>query len=190
MGLVPRKHHLRLMNGGQSDSFRLGSATVVRLWGEPLVPAGAGAVVLEEDTLQVLGAPVELCLPTGHPVRVITEAYEAQPVPPGAVLVRGERPLALLAVVHDLDREPSWEEAWIAAALRAVLEEAARRNIRGLALPLLGTVHGRLDPARAVALTWEALREAERPPERIWLQAPPNELPIIREQIVRIRSEG
>ncbi|PSQ91983.1 MAG: hypothetical protein BRD57_03550, partial [Proteobacteria bacterium SW_6_67_9] len=36
---------------------------------------------------------------------------------PGEVVVVGGRPLHLRAVIHDLDRVPTWREEWIVRAL-------------------------------------------------------------------------
>ena len=44
-------------------------------------------------------------------------------------------------MIHDLDREPSWQVDWIRSALEQVLRQAAQRTIEGLSMPLLGTVH-------------------------------------------------
>ncbi|MDZ7749635.1 MAG: hypothetical protein U5K43_13220 [Halofilum sp. (in: g-proteobacteria)] len=88
---------------------------------------------------------------------------------PGTVVVGAGRPLRLHAVVHDVEREPDWHEEWVAAATAAVLDLAARRGLARLALPLLGTVHGRLPRHRALALLAAALARAPARPERLWL---------------------
>ena len=103
---------------------------------------------------------------------------------PGSVLVRAGRPLLLRAVVHDLDRDPSWREGWIAAALQEVLLHCERLKIGGLALPRLGTIHGRLPPARALQLTWEALLAARAAlPRRLWLLLPASQIEATRARL-------
>lgn len=178
-----RGQRLRLIEGGRREAFRIGSSEV-RLWTGPGLPAGAGALVCEEDTMQVLGAPLALEPLFEHPVRVLTAASAASPATPGTVLVRAGRPLLLRAVVHDLDRDPSWSEGWIAEALREVLRLSARLKLGGVALPLLGTIHGRMPPTRALRLTWEALVAArEALPRRLWLLLPAAQIEATRERL-------
>jgi hypothetical protein len=66
----------------------------------------------------------------------------------------------LLAVVHDLDIEPSWRESWVAAALSSIFAEAATRRLRTLRIPLLATRHGRLAPSRFMRLLRTAVDDA------------------------------
>jgi hypothetical protein len=163
---------LRVIEGGQRESFRLGRG-VVRLWSGVGLPPGASALVCEEDTMQVLGADLELKLVRDHPVRVLTAAEEARPVEPGVVLCSGRAPVVLRAVIHDLDREPSWQVDWIRSALEQALRQAAQQTIEGLAMPLLGTIHGRLPLPLALELTFQVLVAArETLPGRIWLMVP------------------
>ena len=69
-----------------------------------------------------------------------------------------------------MSQEPTWREAWVVAALEAVLREAERRAITHLGLEPLGGVHGKLRPVRFVLLLRGAL-ESVRPQclERVWL---------------------
>jgi len=87
----------------------------------------------------------------------------------GDVLWLSGEPTQALLMVHDLDRDPSWDEAWIDAALDSLLAGMAERCLERLALPVLGTVHGRLDPARFPDLLGAALGRAEIPPEAVWV---------------------
>ena len=104
---------------------------------------------------------------------VIKQVNELQPETPGCVLIRETYPLETLAVVHDLDREPSWKEEWIAAALDGVLREFAARGVRSGAIPMLGATHGSLPLERAAGLLREALkRGGPRTLEHIWLVVP------------------
>ena len=133
-------------------------------------PFEVGAHALEDDTYHVLSASPELREPTEHPIRVWTAVHEQEPAEPGSVIVKAGTPLRLLAVVHDLSEEPTWREAWVAAALEAVLREAERRAITHLGLEPLGAVHGNLRPDRFVSMLHGAL-ESVRPQrlERVWL---------------------
>lgn len=127
--------------------------------------------VREEDVQLVLSTAAEIHL-TGESLQELERAaVEAAGHAPGSVVVRAGRPLRMLAIIHDVDREPSWREDWIVAATRAVFREAHWRGLTRIAMPLLGTVHGRLAPQRAAELLATVL---ERPdvarPETLWLE--------------------
>jgi hypothetical protein len=136
-------------------------------------PFPVDAVADEEDTFLVLSAEAVLHAPADHPIRVLHDAFAAEPAELGSVVVREDTPLRLLAVVHDLDQDPTWRVEWVAAALAAVLRETENRGLRSLALPLIGTRHGRLDPERCVDLLRDAL-DATPPSvlQRLWLVVP------------------
>jgi len=135
------------------------------------LPFRIDAEVVEEDTFLVLSADPVAIEPDAHPLRVLKEAHEAEPVPPGTVVARPGEPLLLLAVVHDLRQDPTWREEWIGAALAGVLREVRARRVRALALPVLGARHGRMPPEVFAGLLRTAL-EADTPPSlaRLWLQ--------------------
>lgn len=106
-------------------------------------PFPLDAVVIEDDTFHVLSAAPffqEVC---EHPVRILTEAFTVTASLPGTVIVRPGNPLRLVAVVHDLDREPTWREDWIVEALRTIFLKAEELGVRSLALPLPGSRCGR-----------------------------------------------
>ena len=135
-------------------------------------PFEVEAVVCEEDTFLVLSAAAEVCEPEAARERVLAEAYDAEAVAPGSVVVRAGEPLRLLAVVHDLGRSPSWREEWVAAALVAALRASEARGLRSLSLPLLGRVHGQLEVERFLTLLRQALDHAQTYHlERLWLVA-------------------
>ena len=136
-------------------------------------PFAIDALIVEDDTWQVLAADPEFHPTAEHPVRLMQALRQAEPVPPGSVVFEAGVPARLRAVVHDLDRDPSWREEWIAAALASCLEIAAERGLRSLAVPLLGTRHGRLPPGRALELVEEALTApAAELPKRLWILFP------------------
>lgn len=87
----------------------------------------------------------------GTPMDELLEAaIRSEPAPGGAVLLRRTRPLRLLAVVRDLEREPTVDPDWVGEALERILRVAGRSHVRGLALPLLGA-GGTLDDIEAFA---------------------------------------
>lgn len=170
---APSHPHLRLVRGGVVQEIRVGTLRVVAAPATS-APFAVEARVEEEDTYLVLSAPFVLPAQPEHPIRLMTEVLAARGETPGSVVVRGGRPLRLLAVVHDLGAEPTWKEEWIAAALAGVLGEAGRRGLGSLALPLLGTRHGRLAPERFMVLLRRALAAGVPAAlKRLWLVLPP-----------------
>jgi len=136
-------------------------------------PFLADAVVEEEDTYLVLSADPEVQETRQEPGELMAELLKTKPKVPGSVIVRGERPLSLLAIVHDLSRDPSWQEEWVVNALDRILREAQKRKLRSLALPLLATLHGSLDRQRFLRLLQEALeRNSPEHLVRLWLVVP------------------
>ena len=88
-------------------------------------------------------------------------------------MVYEDFPLRFLAVVHDLDQEPSWREGWIERALEEVFREAERRTLQKIALPFLGTKHGSLEKERFMILFREFLKRRPSPyPLQVWLVLP------------------
>ena len=138
-------------------------------------PFSVDAVVAEEDTFLVLSAEPVVKEPRESLETMIEQANEIRPEVPGSVLVRRRRnsPLEFLAIVHDLNLEPSWKEEWISNALNGVFREAAVRKVRSIALPLLGTSHGSIKAERAARLLGNALRLGSPVGlQRIWLIVP------------------
>jgi hypothetical protein len=133
-------------------------------------PFQVDAEALEEDTFLVLSADPEVRDPKEHPVRLMTDVWDMKPVEPGSVIAKGRRPLRLLAIVHDLNQEPTWREEWVKVALDGIFQEVESRELKSLSLPLLGTIHGHMDQKRFVHMLVEALQK--KPPihlKRLWL---------------------
>ena len=163
---------MRLVEGGYHVEMSPGPYRVVAA-PKDRPPFAVGAVVAEEDTYLVLSAEPVVKEPHDSWDKVIKQVHELQPEAPGSVLIREKHPLEILAVVHDLDREPTWKEEWIATALDGVFQGVAARKVRAVAIPLLGTTHGSLALERAAGLLREALKHgAPKTLERIWLVAP------------------
>lgn len=136
-------------------------------------PLELDAVVIEDDTYLVLGADPVAKEEYERGDRLVRRAAATDPKKPGTVVVEEGSPQRYLAVVHDLDLEPSWREEWVAAALGGLMREVGARRHRSIALPMLGTLHGTLEPRRFVELLRQALDDF--PPdslESIWLIVP------------------
>jgi hypothetical protein len=130
-------------------------------------------VAFEEDTFLVLSADRRVRDPREPLVRLMTRVIETRPETPGTVLVKGKRPLRLLAIVHDLNQDPSWREEWIVSALDGIFQEAESRRLQSIALPFLGTLHGSLEKERFIELLRSALeRMSPNHLKRLWLVVP------------------
>lgn len=170
----PRRNgpRLRVLQGGlEARTVRNGIRVEVAALDAP-APA-LDAVVVEDDTWAVLGADPQLNDP-GIPLeQALKDAESFQPWTPGSLVVREGQPVELLAVVHDLDQHPTWREEWIASTLEAVFTVAAQRGLRTVAMPLLGTIHGRLAAERALTLLRNALdAQTGGWPRKLWLAVP------------------
>jgi hypothetical protein len=136
-------------------------------------PFPVDAVAFEEDTFLVLSADTTVREPKASLMRVMTKVIETHPKTPGSVLVRGRRPLRLLAIVHDLNQEPTWKEEWIRSALRGIFQEVEKRRLESLALPFIGTLHGRLEKERFVHMLREVIEGMEfKHFTHLWLVVP------------------
>ncbi len=136
-------------------------------------PFKVDAVAAEEDTFLVMSADRAVHTPKEPLVKVMTRVINTRPKTPGSVLVQSTTPLRLLAVVHDLNEDPSWKEAWITHALDGIFHEAEIRKLGSIAVPFLGTQHGSLDKERFLVLLRSTIeRVSLHYLKRLWLVIP------------------
>lgn len=156
------RHQLRLVK--RSPRERAG--VTIAPYHQPPFPIQG--LVLEEDTWFALSSSPRVQESREHPIRVMTEAWEAEPALPGSVHVRDEHPFRILAVVHDLSLDPTWKVEWIELALRRSLEVARQRGIQSLGIEPLGSVHGRFPVADFDALLGRVVKEELTPALELW----------------------
>ena len=139
-----------------------------------LPPFAVEAFVLEQDRDLLLDPDPVLTDPGASLETLLEAALRAPRRPVGSLVVTGRSvPYCFLALVHDLGRQPSWSEASVASALRSVFAECERREFASIAMPLLGTVHGRLSCERSVALLVDVIAGVEYGfPRNLWLRIP------------------
>ena len=164
-----RQTPLRLIDGGLhcETSFHH-----LRIVAAPVnaAPFDVDAIAFEEDTWLVMSADPKICEPQEHPIRLMTDLIETKPEPVGSVLIQGSQPLRFLAIVHDVNQEPTWKEEWIESALREIFRKAERRRLQAIGLPLIGTLHGRLNNQRFAALLGLVMQQtAFDHLKRLWL---------------------
>jgi hypothetical protein len=168
---------LRLIRSSYPYQTKLGSIDLVAS-PQDRPPFKADAVAVEEDTFLVMSADRRVRDAREPLMKVMTRVIETRPQTPGTVLVRGKSPLRFLAIVHDLNEEPSLKEEWIRTALEGIFREAEKRKLRSIALPFLGTLHGSLGKERFVSLlrcTVEQISTSHL--KRLWLVVPPKTSP-------------
>jgi len=137
-------------------------------------PFPVDAAAFEEDTFLVLSAETTVREPKEPLMRIMTKLIETRPHTPGTVLVKDNRPVRLLAVVHDLNQEPTWKEEWVKRALTGIFQEIESRGLASLALPFIGTLHGKLEKERFLCLLGEVLEGMDFNHLRmLWLIVPP-----------------
>jgi hypothetical protein len=164
--------NLRVIQGAYPRRIPHGSMEIVAA-PERLAPFSVDAVVMEEDTFCVLGADRTVRDPEEPLMKIKTRLLETAPKPTGTVVVRNGRPVRLLAIVHDFNRDPSWREEWIAEAMLASLTEADERQLESIAVPFLGAVYGRLGRRRVLELLRAALdRFTPKHLKRLWVVVP------------------
>jgi hypothetical protein len=164
------RRNLRLVRGGRGRRLH---GVLVEVAPAERSPFPVDAVAVEDDTYSVLAADPMVREPADHPIRIWNALKDVDEAAPGSVIVRRGRPLKFLAVVHDLSREPTWKEEWVAAALAGVLDECEGRGLKSLGLAPLGSVHGKLPPVRFIELLRAAIGPRPNVLERIWIVAPP-----------------
>ncbi len=178
--MASKKHPIfKIIPGERDRDFFLGTYRV-RVSPRHRPPFPVDAMVWEEDTWLILSAQPVVSPPGEHIIRTMTEILETLPVDVGSVIVKRGRPYRLLAVVHDLSCKPSWQKEWVERALTGVFHEVAQRQWTSLALPLLGTRHGNLDPQYFLPLLVDTLKMASPSNlSSLWLIPPPGRIPLI-----------
>lgn len=176
-GVLPP--NFELIQGGLQRETSFGPLRIVAAR-ESVPPFRVRAMVFEEDTWLVMSAAPTICESEVHPIRLMTDVINAEPEPVGSVLVKKGHPLRFLAVVHDVNQEPTWKETWIERALIRVFQEAELNHIPSIGLPLLGTQHGRLEKFRFIALLAAVLKQTDiHHLRQLWLIVPPKAGPEI-----------
>jgi len=163
---------LSLISDDYGRAGRLGPVHVV-VAPEHAPPFPVDALAVEEDTHLLLSSDNAITEPDEEFDALIAAAGKKSANRPGSVLVRKTEPLRFLAIVHDIDCEPTWREEWIASAINGTVEEAEWRRLASLGMPLLGTRHGNVEMRRVALWLGRCLsRTSFRYLKRVWVIAP------------------
>lgn len=160
-----------------------------------LAPFDIDAVVEEQDTALIISEPGIITGPDDKPAWLLANKLESQSLlKPGSVIKRGANPLRLLAIVHDLDREPSWLSEWIAQALDNIIHLSYEQGFSSIQLSVLGAQHGRFDLEEFLQLLVIALNKAQGKLKKIWLVVPQEDcskaLSILKEAYLHTYQKG
>jgi hypothetical protein len=138
-----------------------------------LPPFKIDAIVEEQDTSLLLGVAPTIVEPNESYEKLVSQMISQQPRSPGEVVVKGNHPVRLLAVVHNLELEPTWKEEWIANTLGHIFKESVNNKIKTVAMPVLGSIYGSLNYENFIELFRSALPPGNFTyPEKIWLSVP------------------
>jgi len=135
-------------------------------------PFDLDALTFEEDTNILMSAGTDILPPRESFTELVTDIVAFKPVKQGSVVAKGRAPVRLLAIVHDIEKTPTWNEESVRSAMVALLEKAETLNLEAVGLPVLGGVHGTLSAGRFAGLLRIALEQY--PPKRlkrIWIRA-------------------
>ncbi len=135
------------------------------------VPDDVDAIVMEQDTGMVLG-PLDDIRDSRESMESLAKALSGSgEAEQGSVIVLGTVPSRLLAIIHDLDRDPTWTEDIVAKTVARVLELSNKRGFASIAMPLLGAVHGGMTEDRARQILDDAVSNMAGPGSlrTIWL---------------------
>lgn len=80
--------------------------------------------------------------------------------------------IRLLAIVHDLDMEPSWSSEWVAQALNNIIKVCQEQGISSIQLPVLGAKHGQINIEEFLRLLVIAIKKTQGKLKKIWLVVP------------------
>ncbi len=164
-----RRARLRVLEGGRTRRVRLAQC-LIAIAPVDTPPFDLDARVFEEDTFRIMSAAPEWAPPLEHPIRIMNDLQRYRPDRPGDLVVQAGHPMRLLAIVHDVNCEPTWRPEWISAALRNLLQAADRHRLVSIGLPLLGRQHGSISRSEFANLLADVLAaKSACYPRRLWL---------------------
>ena len=133
-------------------------------------PFDIDAVVEEQDTALILSQSGNITEPDNKPAWFLANKLESQPLlKPGSVIKKDGKTIRLLAIVHDLDMEPSWSSEWVAQALDNIIKVSHTQEISSIQLPVLGAQHGRFHLQDFLQLLVIAIKKSHGKLKKIWL---------------------
>jgi hypothetical protein len=137
------------------------------------LPLGIDAIVEEQDTQLLMAVDTEIEYPDDDFDTLINQMTTGKARRPGQIIVKQDKPIRFQAIIHDINHDPSWKVEWIALALKQLVEEIENYQIKSLAMPLLGTHHGKMAEEESIELLCASLATDQASLlENLWLIAP------------------
>jgi hypothetical protein len=136
-------------------------------------PFAVAAILEEQDTCLLLKQQTTLTDP-GKPAWFLANKLEQEHVYQlGDVLLKGKNPTRLLAIVHDIEHQPTCSLDSVTKAYHKLSTIVTSERIASIAIPLLGTVHGRI-PLDLAITSFQRVFLTNPPDylEKIWLVLP------------------
>ena len=163
---------LRLVWDINLSSVRINDIDIV-VAPKAVPPFDIDAVVEEQDTALILSETGDITEPDSKPAWFLANKLESQTLlKPGSVIKRDGKTIRLLAIVHDLDMEPSWSFEWVAQALDKIIKLSHIQGISSIQLPVLGAQHGRFNIQEFLQLLVIAIKKDQGKLKKIWLVVP------------------
>ena len=131
------------------------------------------AIVQEQDTNLLLSEQTTLREP-GKPAWYLANTLErTESYSLGTIILKGHDPKRLLAIVHDIEQTPTCSPEVIKLAYNNLFKIIETKHISSLAIPLLGTVYGKLRVNESIDLLRESLQQ-DLPAclNKVWLILP------------------
>jgi len=131
--------------------------------------------VEEQDTFLVLGESTYVEAPDKPAWYLAYQLERIKPRQPGSVVISGKQPNRFMAVVIDVDQTPICRPIWVLPAYNEIMHAVEKRKVTSIALPLLGTGHGKLTEKESIECLRDVL-QVSRPDSLmdIWLMLPPD----------------
>lgn len=145
---------------------------------EDCPPFPVKAIVEEQDTSLVLEPADEIHeYSDDKPIWYLSNTQELQKeYIPGEVIVKSYNPIRLLAIIHDLNCEPTWSIDWVKKTIENIFSLCREKELKSLGLPILGTQFGKLENEEFLKLLVSQLQiDLFAYPQQIWLVVPTNE---------------
>jgi hypothetical protein len=136
-------------------------------------PFPCQAMVEEQDTHLLLGEQMRLRDP-GKPAWYLANTLDTVKTHAlGDVVVKGHPPHRLLAVVHDIEESPTLSPESVSLAYQNLLRLQQTLQLTSLAMPLLGTVHGKMRMQDSLLRLRTCLEQRPNSGlQRLWLMLP------------------
>jgi hypothetical protein len=149
------------------------------------------AIVQEQDTHLILGTePAIRDTHESYPL-LVKKMGRQKPLLPGQVIIKNTTPLRITAILYDIEQTPVCTEELIADVLKSLLDKFNEYRLKSVAMPLLGSTHGKVKVSGFIKLLQDTLTISNPVyPEKILLIVPPDEVDDISDIIENITNQS